>query len=349
MNIRIGLVAACCFVSILLGFVISRSNNGDSAPSNKRDYPLIGLSMDTLKEERWLTDRDIFVKRAEELGAKVEVQSANSNDSVQIQNIESLISLNVDAMVIIPHDGKAMARGVALCKEAGIPVIAYDRLITDSDLDLYLTFDNIRVGEIQAQYLVDQLKPGKTMRIVRIYGSPSDNNAKLFKQGQDNILNPYIASGQIEVIHEDWAVDWNPENAKKIADAAINIHGTNFDAILASNDGTAGGAIQVLIEEGIAGDIIVTGQDADQAACQRIARGTQAMTVYKPIKSLASNAAELAVQLANHEVVYAPNILNNGQKDVPSLFLNVTVVTESNLRETVIADDFHTETDIYGK
>ncbi len=348
MNIRIGLVAACCFVSILLGFVISRSNSGD-APSTQRNYPLIGLSMDTLKEERWLTDRDIFLKRAEELGAKVEVQSANSNDSVQIQNIESLISLKVDAMVIIPHDGTAMARGVTLCKEAGIPVIAYDRLITDSDLDLYLTFDNVRVGEIQAQYLVDQLNPGQTMRIIRIYGSPSDNNAKLFKQGQDNVLAPYIASGQIVVIHEDWAADWNPENAKKIADAAITKNGTDFHAILASNDGTAGGAIQVLIEEGIAGDIIVTGQDADQAACQRIARGSQAMTVYKPIKELASSAAELAVQLAKHEVVYAPNLINNGQKNVPAKFLAVTVVTKSNIRETVIADDFHSEADVYGK
>ena len=154
-------------------------------------------------------------------------------------------------LVIVPHDGAAMAKAVTMAHQAGIPVIAYDRLIRDSDLDMYVSFDNVRVGELQAQFVIDQLK-GKG-KIVRIYGSKTDNNAALFKQGQDNVLKPYLDRGDIQVVHEDWADDWKPENAKRIMNAAITAKGNAFDAVLASNDGTAGGAIQALTEEGLAG------------------------------------------------------------------------------------------------
>ena len=147
---------------------------------------------------------------------------------------------------------------------------------------------------------------------MRIYGAKTDNNALLFKQGQDNVLAPYIERGDIDVVHEDWAEDWKPENAKRIVNAAITAHGDAFDAVLASNDGTAGGAIQALLEEGLAGKKLVTGQDAELVACQRIVDGTQAMTIYKPLKTLARNAAELAVRMAQRKVVVAPQTVNNG-------------------------------------
>src|SRR6185503_8221126 len=198
----------------------------------------------------------------------------------------------------VPHDGKAMAKAVRMAHDAGIPVIAYDRLIEGSDLDLYVSFDNVRVGELQAKYLVDHLPAPGHGKLVRIYGAKSDHNAFLFKQGQDRVLDPLIARGDIQVVHEDWADDWKPESAKRIVNAAISAHGPDFDAVLASNDGTAGGAIQALLEEGLiapdggsggagAGKL-VTGQDAELVACQRIARGTQSMTVYKPLRALAS-------------------------------------------------------------
>ncbi len=184
-------------------------------------------------------------------------------------------------------------------------MIAYDRIIRDSDLDLYVSFDNVHVGELQAKYLVEHLPtPGKG-RIVRIYGAKTDNNAAQFKRGQDRVLEPLIKSGDIEVLHEDWAEDWKPENAKRIVNAAITANGSRIDAVLASNDGTAGGAIQALSEEGLAGKVLVTGQDAEPVALQRIAVGTQAMTIYKPLRTLASGAAELAVQMAQRRVVVA--------------------------------------------
>ncbi|HYQ15410.1 MAG TPA: substrate-binding domain-containing protein, partial [Polyangiaceae bacterium] len=240
----------------------------------------------------------MFVKRVKELGGDVIDLSANSDDAAQIGDVEKLITNKVDVLMIVPHDGKAMAKAVGMAHQAGIPVIAYDRMITDSDLDLYVSFDNVKVGEMQAKYLVDHLPtPGKG-KIVRIYGSKTDNNAFLFKQGQDNVLKPLIERGDITVVHEDWADDWKPENAKRIMNAAITAKGTDFDGVLASNDGTAGGVVQALSEEGLAGKKLVTGQDAELVACQRIVNGTQSMTIYKPLKSLATSAAELAVKVA---------------------------------------------------
>ena len=345
MNVRVLLVIISCALSVVTGLVIARG--GSATGSSMRQRPLIGLSMDTLKEERWQIDRDLFTKAAQEAGADVLVQSANSNHVVQMQNVESLITQKVDVLVIIPKDAAAMARAVELAHAAGIPVLSYDRLITGCDLDLYLTFDNVKVGELQAKFLADRIPQGGKLRLIRIYGAKTDNNAKLFKQGQDNILNPLIAAGKVEVLFEDWAEDWKPENAKKITNAAITKIGPNFDAILASNDGTAGGAIQALTEEGLAGKITVTGQDADLAACQRIAQGTQAMTVYKPIQSIATKAADLALKLARRKPVIAKDAVNNGQIDVPSVLLEITAVTKENLRETVIKDGFRKESDVF--
>jgi D-xylose transport system substrate-binding protein len=210
-----------------------------------------------------------------------------------------------------------------------------------------VSFDNERVGELQAQFLLDHLPtPGKG-RIVRIYGAKTDNNASQFKRGQDRVLEPLIKSGDIQVVHEDWAEDWKPENAKRIVNAAITANGARIDAVLASNDGTAGGAIQALSEEGLAGKVLVTGQDAETVALQRIAVGTQAMTIYKPLKTLARGAAELAVQMASRRVVVAKQTVDNGHGPVPSVLYDVVTVTRDNMLETVVRDGQATYDDVY--
>lgn len=345
MNPRILLVLISCVLSVITGLVISRGGSGAN-PESHRSRPLIGLSMDTLKEERWQSDRDLFVKRATELGADVSVLAANSDDTRQLRDVESLITKKVDALVIIPHNGAAMAKAVELAHQAGIPVLSYDRLITGCELDLYMTFDNVKVGELQARFIADRLPAGRKLRLIRIYGSKTDHNATLFKQGQDNIIQPLVDAGKIEVLHEDWAEDWKPENAKKIANAAITKLGQNFDAILASNDGTAGGAIQTLIEEGLAGKIIVTGQDADLAACQRIVLGTQTMTVYKPLTLLAGQAAEVAVKLAQGKPIIARDETDNDKMKVPSILLDIVAVTRENMMDTVVKDGFRKKEDV---
>jgi D-xylose transport system substrate-binding protein len=346
MKVRIALVVCSLVLSLLIGLTFRRGNAVASSEGPRR--PLIGLSMDTLEVERWQHDRDLFVARAKELGADVMVVSANGNDTRQVRDCEALISNRVNALVIIPHDGAAMATGVKLAHEAHIPVLAYDRLILNCDLDLYLTFDNVRVGELQAGYLVDHLK-GKKARIVRLLGSKTDNNAFLFKQGQDNVLGPAIARGEIEIVHEDWCDGWRPENAKKAVNAAITKVGHDIDAVLSSADILSGGAIQALLEEGLAGKVLVTGQDADLTSCQRIVEGTQSMTIYKPLKVIASTAAELAVKLAQREVIVAKEELSNGKIKVPSIYLPVYVVDKDTMERTVIADGFHTREAIYKK
>jgi len=347
MNARIFLVILSCALSIATGLVLSRGKGtGDAV---KRTRPIIGLSMDTLKEERWIADRDLFTQQAQALGADVLVESANSDDTRQLRDVESLITRKVDALVIIPHNGAAMARAVEMAHAEGIPVLSYDRLITGTATDLYITFDNIKVGELQARFLAEKIPAGGKLRLIRIYGAKTDNNARLFKQGQDNILQPLIQAGRVEVVHEDWAEDWKPENAKKITNAAITKVGQGIDAILASNDGTAGGAIQALIEEGLAGKVLVTGQDADLAACQRIVAGTQTMTVYKPLTHLARRAAELAVKLAQRRPIIVRDETDNGVMPVPSVLLDIVAVTRENMRESVVKDGFRKEQDLFSK
>ena len=311
-----------------------------------KEKPVIGLSLDTLKEERWQRDRDTFTAKVESLGGKVIVQSANGDDTRQVRDIEALISRGIDVLVIVPHNGEALTRAVKAAKEAKIPVIAYDRLIMNCDIDLYLTFDNVKVGELQAKYVADHLPAGRAARVVRVFGAPTDNNAKLFKQGQDNVVNPLVAAGKINLVFEDWAQDWKPENAKKIVNAAITRNGKEIDAVIASADSVAGGVVQALLEEGIAGKVIVTGQDADLAACRRILRGTQTMTIYKPLKKLADYAAIAAVDLAKGNKISSTATIDNGFKKVPAVFQDVISVDKDNMQATVIADGFQKASDL---
>src|SRR5438132_7153192 len=193
MKLRIFLVVASCIVSLITGFVISRSGSSTEGV-RARAKPLIGLSMDTLKEERWEGDGDLFVTCARELGADVLVQSANSDDTRQISDVQALISRRVDVLVIVPHNGGAMAKAVNMAHDAGIPVLAYDRLITDCDLDLYMTFDNEKVGELQAQFLVDHLPKNRSEEHTSELQSHSDLVCRLLleKKKKKNINKKII-------------------------------------------------------------------------------------------------------------------------------------------------------------
>ena len=349
------LTAVSLALSILIGLTLARTATGTkgAAATGRRDHPRIGLSLDTLKEARWQGDRDCFVARARELGSDVSVQSANSDDATQIQNVTSLLSSGIDVLVIAPHNAQAMARAVELAHAQGVPVLSYDRLIQGATPDLYMSFDNAAVGRLQGDYVVGRLPAlGHQMQLVRIYGAKTDNNAVLYKAGQDQAVQPHVDRGDIVVVDADWAEDWKPENAKKIMNVGLTkaaASGRPIDACLATNDGTAGGAIQALTEEGLAGKVIVTGQDAEIVACQRIVQGTQAMTVYKPIKTLATRAAEMAVRLGQGKPVVATAVIKNDQAQIPSVLFPTVIVTKDNIDSTVIADGFHTHAEVYGK
>ena len=304
----------------------------------------IGLILDDLRVERWQKDRDIFVETAKSLGAKVYVQSANGNEQVQISQIENMITRGVDVLVIIPTNGEVLTNVIADAKQDKIKVLAYDRLIKNADIDLYVSFDNVKVGEMQSKALVSLQPKGNYFMIG---GSPVDNNAHLFRKGQMNILQPYIDKGDIKIVGDQWADSWLPENALKIMENGLTANKNKIDAVVASNDGTAGGAIQALEAQGLAGKVVISGQDADLAAVRRIVKGTQTMTVYKPIKALATESAKLAIQLAEGKVVKGNSILNNGKKDVPAFLLEPIAVDKANLESTVIADGFHPKEDVF--
>ncbi len=304
----------------------------------------IGMSIDDLRLERWQKDRDIFVKKAEELGAKVFVQSANGDATAQISQIENMINRNVDVLVIIPFNGEVLGNIIAEAKREGIKVLAYDRLINNADLDFYVSFDNEKVGELQAQSIVEKVPE---VKYFLMGGSPVDNNAKLFRKGQMKVLQPLIDSGKIKVVGDQWVDSWLAEKALQIMENALTANKNNIDAVVASNDATAGGAIQALSAQGLAGKVAISGQDADLAGIKRIVEGTQTMTVYKPITKLADKAAEIAVQLGKDGKTEANAQLNNGLKDVPAYLLDPIAVTKDNIEETIIKDGFHSKEAIY--
>ncbi|WP_336368969.1 D-xylose ABC transporter substrate-binding protein [Avibacterium paragallinarum] len=303
----------------------------------------IGMSIDDLRLERWQKDRNIFVKKAESLGAKVFVQSANGDATAQISQIENMINRNVDVLVIIPFNGEVLGNIIGEAKREGIKVLAYDRLINNADLDFYVSFDNEKVGELQAQSIVD-VKPEGNYFLMG--GSPVDNNAKLFRKGQMKVLQPLIDSGKIKVVGDQWVDSWLAEKALQIMENALTANKNNIDAVVASNDATAGGAIQALSAQGLSGKVAISGQDADLAAIKRIIQGTQTMTVYKPITKLADKAAEIAVQLGKNEKPESNAVLNNGLKDVPAYLLAPIAVTKDNVEETIIKDGFHSKEQI---
>jgi D-xylose transport system substrate-binding protein len=305
----------------------------------------IGFSMDTLKEERWHRDRDLLVRRAGELGAEVLVQAANGNDALQNAQAENMLTEGVDVLLVAPHNGKTAAVIVESAHRAGVPVIAYDRLINDADVDLYMSFDNERVGEMQAEYLVARRPRGN---YVVIGGAPTDNNALLYHQGQLKVLQPFIARGDIRIVSDQWARDWLAVEALKIMENALTRTDNRVDAVVAANDGVAGGAIQALTEQGLAGHTLVSGQDAELSACQRIAAGTQSMTVYKPIQRLAYKAAEVAVKMGRKQPHgEATRGVPNGRIDVPSILLPPVSVDRDNLVSTIIADGYQKLEDVY--
>jgi D-xylose transport system substrate-binding protein len=320
---------------------------GGSGPAKKADAgPVkIGLLLAQLSEERWRHDRDLFVARAEELHAKVDVQSADSDPGKQLEQANAMLADGVKALVLVPTDLEKAGEIVRAAAAKHVPVISYDRLVKDADVALYVSFDNVKVGRMQAEKLLAKAPSGN---YVLLGGAPNDNNAKLVRDGQMEVLTPAIASGAVHIVADPFIENWDPGKAREAMAAAIK-KSHNLVAVVASNDSTAGGAVEALTAARLAGKVIVSGQDADLAACQRIIAGTQEMTVYKPLRSLARMAAGSAVSLARGQAVDSLVKVNNGSKDVPARLLDPISVDKGNLDVTVIADGYHTHAEVYGK
>jgi D-xylose transport system substrate-binding protein len=334
-------------VAIVLGVIVlmtAACGGGGETPRRRGPEPIkIGLLLDSLSEERWQRDRDLFVERAKELGAEVVVREANGDPALQEKQARELLEEDVKALVVVPSDTDKAAAVVSAAGEKKVPVISYDRLIRNADVALYVSFDNVKVGRMQAEYLLNRAPKGNYLLIG---GSPTDNNAKLLRQGQMEMLKPAIAAGSVRIVGEDWANNWDPEEAKKQTEAALK-KTRNLAAIVASNDHTADGVVEALQAANLAGKVLVSGQDAELNALRRIVAGTQTMTVYKPLRPLARMAAGAAVNMAKGQTEDGLVSINNGQKDVPARLLEPMSVDKETIDRTVIADGYHSRAEVY--
>ncbi len=316
---------------------------GDSGEKTEKepDTVKIGMAFDSFVIERWQRDRDVFVSTAKEMGAEVNVQNANGNIEEQKKQIMYLIEQDVDVIVIICIDADTLSEEVRKAKNAGIKVIAYDRIIRDSDLDLYISFDNTTVGTQMGETLVAS-GIGEGSNIVMIGGSPADYNVPALEEGFLNVMN----QNNVTIADRTHCEGWRAEIAYEYVYSNIDTI-SKADAIMCGNDNIASKVVAALSEQRLAGNIPVTGQDADLEACQRIVEGTQLMTVYKPVDALAKQAAECAIKLAKNEDIGTEETMNNGTFDVPYISLTPIPVTADNIDEVIINSGFHSREDVY--
>jgi D-xylose transport system substrate-binding protein len=342
------LILFCLLLTLALGVAcVSGTQPGTGAKKTKAagEPVLIGFSMDTLKEERWQRDKELVEKHAKEVGAQVNVQVANSDDSLQTKQCENLLTQGVDVLIVAPHNGEIAASIVEAAKRQNVPVISYDRLIKNADVNLYVSHQVVKMGEMQAKYLLDHVNK-KPANFIIVGGSPTDNNALLLHQGQMNILQPAIDRGDVKIVTDQYAKEWQASAALNIVENALTQANNQVDAVVCSNDGTARGAIQALEGQNLAGKVLVSGQDADLASLSLIVLGKQTMTVYKSIQPLAYAAVDAAMKLAHGETVQTVDTIDNGMKKVPSILLEPVAVDRNNLVNTVVKDGYHTLAEI---
>ena len=308
----------------------------------------VGLSLPGQREERWIKDKLVMLGEAKKRGVDLRVQVTDNDSVKQIAQCESLIAQGIKVLILAPHDGATAAVIIEKAARAGVKVISYDRLVVDSPLDYYyLSFDGVKVGELQGEFLTRKVPKGT---YVVLAGSPTDNNAKLFRQGAMRYIQPLAERGDAKVIMDQFVKDWSPAEAQKLCEQALTMADNKIDAVLAPNDGTAGGCLQALAAQGLAGKVPITGQDADLAAAIRINQGTQSMTVFKDTRMLGRKAVEMAVDLAHGRAIdtHGRTIFNN-KRQVPAVLLAPYVVTKQNLDELLIQSGYLNREAVYRK
>ena len=327
---KIKVVALVVMVSF--GFYVFQSCQKD----NKKI--VVGLLMDDFTTERWAKDTAFFINKVKDLGGNVICRIANGSPLKQLDQAKELISKKVDVLVIVPADLNLAGQIVEAAGAAQIKVISYDRLILNSNLDYYVSFDNVKVGELQADYVLNRLGKGN---VALIGGPSSDYNSFFLRLGQIGILQPFVEKGDIKIIYDKHASSWSDTSGYQMALSCLKAYPNQVDAFITSNDLLAKGVIKALEEKSLAGKVLVTGQDGDSLARQNIIMGKQSMTVYKPIEALAFAAAEAAMTIAgNREIKNANTTINNGTKLVHSILLAPMVVNKGNIEMQINTDNY---------
>ncbi len=361
---RKSLCAAYLLCLLVLSGCAAQTNVQDTSEESKEEHIQIGLTFDSFIIERWQRDRDVFVSAASELGAEVNVQNANGDMKEQINQIDYFIQKKMDVIVVVMvasgEDESGIVEAVERAKKAGIPIVAYDRLILNGDVDLYISFDNGQVGRLMGEHMREHLAEGG--ELLRVCGPMADYNVPQVMEGFEEVL----AGSDLKIGETEYAEGWLGETGFTAASDYLKSH-YEVDGIMCGNDSIAGHAVRALSERRMAGKVCVVGQDADLDACQRIVEGTQCMTVYKPVEKLARRAAELSVALAKGEPIAAADSaivkelpdsdaitvytkvsesIYDGTYQVPYERLEPIAVTKENMDE-VITGKYHEESDIY--
>lgn len=335
------LLLSCLFVTGC-GGAAAETSDLESEPENTEEGGVnIGLSFDSFVLERWLRDRDAFVGAAEALGAETNVQNANGDVEEQIEQIRYLIKKQVDVLVVVATDCQALSKVMTEAKDAGIKIISYDRLIQNADTDLYISFDNERVGSLMAEALEENIP--ENSNIFMIQGPEEDNNVRLVRTGFQEALE----DTGISTVYSSNCAGWQAEEAVEALDQGLEEF-PDVSGIMCGNDDIASQVINTLAESRRAGSLAVVGQDGDLAACQRIVEGTQSMTVYKQVEKEAEMAAECAVKLAGgQEIDTGAETMNDGSYDVPCILIEPVAVTKENLDEVIIDGGVYSREDVY--
>lgn len=315
----------------------------EAAPEKGKEL-FIGLSLPTQSVERWVKDGQNITAECEKRGIKLAMQMANDDAGKQVSQCENLISQGVNVLIVAPHDGKAAAAIVELAHAANVPVISYVRLILDSKVDYCVADDSLAVGQIQGEYITKAAPKGK---YVILSGDPTDNNAKLFKEGAMQFIQPLVDKGDIVIVTEQAVKGWDPANALKIMEDSLTANKNDIQGIICPNDATAGACIEAMAVQGMVGVVPISGGDCDLTALQRIAQGTQSMTVFKDLKALAKAAVDAAEAIFAGEEPAVTGKINNGMIDVPSILIKPELITKDNIDSRLISTGEFKKEDVY--
>lgn len=348
MKIKVIVLLVCLLLAA--GCVQNRTTEGNATQTGgttgANGKTKIGFSMATLKEERWVRDRDAFEAHCKQVNVECVITVADGKASKQANDVDNLLTQGIDVLVIAPQDATQAASMVEKAKAQNVPVISYDRLINSDKIDLYVSHQVPVIGKKIAEYALQKVPKGN---YIMVYGASTDNNAIIMKKAQLEVLQPAIDRGDIKIVADQFISDWQPVEALSFVENALTQNADNIQAVVVSNDGMAGGVISALDKRGLTGKVIVTGQDAQQDALQNIASGKQSMTVYKPIIPLANAAVEAAMKLAKKEPLTEakPFKSDSLNKEIPAILLEVVVVDKNNLMDTVIKDGYAKYEDVY--
>lgn len=317
--------------------------DGDSADDKGKDKPVVGVLYDFMQVERRVKSKEALEQYAKEYGFELIFQDANGDEKLQLQQCENLITQGIDAMIILPQNGDAAAPMVEQAMQEGIKVIATDRVIANAKPDAFVGINNQNIGDIMAQYIYDKKPEGN---YALICGAPTDPNVKIYKDGWMRVIGKWVDAGGIKIISDTSCEGWDPAVAVKNTENFLTENNDEVDVVLAMNDGTGGGAIEALKARDLAGKVLVTGQDGELAACQRIVEGTQTVTLWKPDDKISELLAKTVMELLDG--TFKPKqTVNNGKEEIPAVLFDAIAVDKDNMMDTVVANNYHSMEDVY--